>query len=96
MSNKRWEKQTDGSYYLYFTPFYEEEHIATIRIDDDGDIVFDSELLSANDEFIHICDGAEDMGIAKREVERLVLDHYADESEYYNDLYAKFKEEVTT
>ena len=39
MSNKRWEKQNDGSYYLYFTPFYEEEHIATIRIDDDGDIV---------------------------------------------------------
>ena len=91
MSNKRWKKQTDGSWYLYFTPFYEEEHIATIRIDGE-EIVFDSELLSADNESICVCDGIEDIDVAKLEVERLVLEHYLDEIEYYNDLYDKFKE----
>ena len=91
MKNKRWEKQTDGSWYLYFTPFYEEEHIATIRIDGE-EIVFDSELLAADSESVHVCDGIEDIDIAKLEVERLVLEHYLDEAEYYNDLYDKFKE----
>ena len=92
MKNKRWEKQNDGSYYLYFTPFYDEEHIATIKIDD-GDIVFDSELLKADDEYIQLCDGVEDIGIAKVEVERLILEHYLDEINYYNELYDHFKEE---
>lgn len=92
MSNKRWEKQTDGSWYLYFTPFYDEEHIATIRSDEDNELVFDCELLSADSEHLCICDSVEDIGIAKLEVERLVLEHYLDEAEYYNDLYDKFEE----
>ena len=36
--------------------------------------------------------GIEDIDVAKLEVERLVLEHYLDEIEYYNDLYDKFKE----
>ena len=88
MSNKYW-REENGKHVLYFEPFCEEEKIAEITYEEDGGWVYSSELLLAQNEYL----GSDDLEMAKRDVEMLILEHYENELNYYQELLDSFKEE---
>lgn len=50
--NKQWIKKGDNIYCLIFTPFYDEQHIATFRIDKDGGVYAACPILKYINEYI--------------------------------------------
>lgn len=88
MANKRWEKSGD-LHELHFERFYDDEVIAIIKTDTDGDFCVTSAELDVKDQFLFISDELN----ARREVERMIEDHYLSEMQYYEYLYKKFVEQ---
>jgi hypothetical protein len=89
MKNKRWIEES-GDYVLFFTPFYEEERIATIIFDaeDDGSWRYCSGLLNADMD----CLNSDTIEEAKEEVESLVANQYESEKNYYQEVFDRFTE----
>lgn len=92
MANKRWKKEcgTDNSYELIFEPYYEEEVIATLTVDKDGDWCCTSKLLRMDEDYL--CEGNVCEHDAKLMVEEAIYEHYEDEMKSYQDLMDKFSE----
>lgn len=88
--NRRWEKQDDNTYYLYFTPFVEKEHLATLKIADDGFMTWDCPDLGIYSEIIW----ADDVNEAKDEIILVIEESYRDKEDYYAELYEKFRGEA--
>ena len=87
MEYKKWVEES-GDYVLFFTPYYEEERIATITFDteDDGSWCYCSGLLNADMD----CLDSDTIEDAKEEVESRVANHYEGERNYYQELYDRF------
>ena len=73
---------------LHFEPFYEDEIIAIVYEEDDGDWYYDSKLLNADNEYL----GSDNLESAKVDIESLIEEHYQDEINYYSELLEKFKD----
>ena len=86
---KRW-KQNGDKYELYFTPFYEDEKVAELFKDEDGDWCYSSSVTNTTEEFISA--GKRYLNDAKIEVEDAIYKHYEDERNYYQDILDKFSE----
>ena len=90
--NIKWEKIDEITYYLYSTPFYDDEHIATLSIKD-GDIYM--HIQKNNDDVEDfICDYVDDSSIdyAKREIIDTVELMIEDMANYYKAIYDSFME----
>lgn len=85
MSNKIW-KQEGDKYVLYFTPFYDSEKVAELFFED-VEWRFNSDVLEHYDEWLE----EDDLESAQMEIERMLLEHYKSERDYYADLIEKFE-----
>lgn len=84
----RWEKQNDNTYYLHFIPYEEEQHLATLKIGDDGFMAWDCPDLGIDSEIVW----ADDISGAKDEIISSIEELYQDQKNYYTELCEKFKE----
>lgn len=88
--NKQWIKKGDNIYCLIFTPFYEEQHIVTLKIDEDGDVCAACPMLRYINEYIGSINNCSIESI-QTDIEDMIEEHYRNESEYYKQLYEAFK-----
>lgn len=89
--NKRWKQVREGWHDLFFTPFCEEEIIATIHCDDDGDWWCRSDLFREDEKYLF----TKDIESAKVETEKIVAEHYESQLEYYTTLLEEWNEQET-
>ena len=84
--------QNDDKWELHFEPYYDDEIIAVIYQDEDGDWYYDSNLLKRNYNYL------DDEGLeeAKAYMERIIKNHCQDEANYYTELLQKFEEREQT
>ena len=87
MNNKHW-KNIGNAHKLYFCPYNDLRDVATMYLDDDGEYVFDSELLGTHREWLFL----KGLDEAKKEVEFRIAEHYRDQRDYYSELLEKFEE----
>lgn len=90
MKNKYWRTE-DNKKVLIFTPFYDEEVVAEIFKDEDGDWCYTSSLLNESD--MYLCERDICEHDAKLEVEEMIYGHYQDERDYFQDMMDKFSGE---
>lgn len=88
MSEKRWEKVEENRYILYFTPYYDEEKIATVCLED-GVYCFSSELLRREESLDYLDEN--NMDGAKKAVEEIVSEYYEEQRDYYAELLKKWE-----
>lgn len=89
----RWEEQEDGKRYeLYFAPYYDEESVAVVERDCDGDYALvygdfglDSDYLAPRDT---------PLWMVKEMVENIMKEYYQDQVSYYLTTLNKFKKSV--
>ena len=86
----RWEDDGD-LHLLYFIRFYDEELVATVSKDEDGDFLVSSEMLGLEDEYI---DGASSLEDAKELTEDAAIGYFEGMISYYTESLEKFKEAV--
>lgn len=87
--NKRWIEENDR-HILCFTPYYEEERLAELFSNDEGDWFFSSTILNEDEEYIG-SDSFTSLEHAKKYIEDLIEQHYADEISYYKHQLERFK-----
>jgi len=86
-SNKRW--AVEGcNHVLYFTPFHDEEQIAVLSLDDDGDWCYSSKMLGVYNEYMF----TETLEDSKAYVETCVVEYYESQIGYYTELKRLFEE----
>jgi hypothetical protein len=83
---KRWVLDKNGIYSLYFNPFCSKEKIAEVYWEDDGGWCYNCELVKAKNEYL----GSDSIDNAKEDVEYLILEHYIDNRDYYQELVKEF------
>lgn len=86
MANKKWRHEYGNieNLQLVFEPFYEEEIIAVLFKDEDGDWCYSSKLL--NEEGMYLCSRDICEHDAKLELEEMIFNHYESERDYYQSL----------
>ena len=89
--NKQWEQIDDNTWYLYFTPFYDEEHIATLRIDEQGEMYADCSMLAYENDYRGSAD-ENSIASAQKDLEDEIAEDYLNMVNYYQDMYDKFTE----
>lgn len=89
MRNRKWIDLREGKSELIFTPFYEDETVATLEYEEDGGWCYSCIETKASMEYL----GSDSIEEAKEDVERLLEEHYQDEVNYYQSLLDKFKEQ---
>lgn len=87
MSHKRWEDK-DNDHTLYFEPYYDEEEVAYIFQDKDGDWWFTSKLLQ--EDGAYLCDSEVCLQDAKLQIEEYILNYYESEIEASKELMDRF------
>lgn len=93
MSNKRWRHEFGTEkLLLVFAPFYDEEVVAELFKDEDGDWCYTSELMNVDNEYL--CNRDTSEHDAKLEVEECIYNHYEGERNYNQDLMDKFSGEI--
>lgn len=91
--NKRWElvDVANEMWDLIFCPYYDDEIIATIYRDDEGDWRCTSKLLKMKEDYV------DDSNVECNEIKDYISDrikeHYIDEINYYKNLLELFEEE---
>lgn len=89
--NKRWELIDENMWDLIFCPYYDEEIIATVYKDGEGDWCCTSKLLKMKDDFIDYgyvtCDDI------KNYISDRIKEYYLDEIDSYKELLNLFEEE---
>lgn len=89
--NKKWIEVDIDMWDLLFYFFYEEERIATIYKDGDGDWCCDSKILKMNEDFIDY--GYVSCQEVKDYIEDRIRQHYVDEVDYHKEVLRIFEEE---
>lgn len=87
--DKRWIQEGD-IYILLYTPYQDEEELARMMLDIDGEWICYSGPLSMEQTALD----AETLEEAKEEVEQMAMDLFKDEIVYYERLLKIFEEEV--
>lgn len=90
MSNKKW-VQEDHYHFLKFTPFYDEEVVAVLYQDEDGDWLYRSEVAGVDSECVG--DSDECLYYIKQRVEEEIIGYYEGQRDYYLELVNKFIED---
>ncbi|WES36041.1 hypothetical protein P0092_09285 [Ruminiclostridium papyrosolvens DSM 2782] len=75
---------------MYFRPFYDDEKVAELFKDEDGDWCYSSPVTDSTEEFVS--DGNRCLHDVKIEVEDAIYKHYEDERNYYQDILDRFSE----
>ena len=89
MSNKKWVEENE-KHVLYFISYYEEEAIADVSLDGDGDWIVNIKCTKFENDYL----GSETLEEAKKDVEYLIQEHFESERDHYQHCLDMFKENI--